>query len=113
MIFQQYLKKAIGIMEMQKKQLKNMVATRVKQDKSHSELLTQLMKYEEIGIAYYSDQDQTKRTLTNPDANDLKERIEESSKKIKNPYKDAYLWLKGEFLDVSGMYDGLQGREGV
>ena len=34
-------------------------------------------------------------------------------KKVKNPYKDAYIWLKGEFLDVSGMYDCLQGRENV
>jgi hypothetical protein len=34
MIFQQYLKKTIGIMEMQKKQLKQMAAVRDKQDKA-------------------------------------------------------------------------------
>lgn len=26
---------------------------------------------------------------------------------------DTYLWIKGEFLDIQGMYDCLQGREGV
>jgi len=75
--------------------------------------LNELIKYEDIGIAYYSDQDPNKKTLTHPDSDDIKERIEKSSRKWKNPYREAYLWLKGEFLDVSGMYDALQGREGV
>lgn len=113
MIFQQYLKKAISIMEMQKRQLKAMVAVRDKQDKSQSELMSHLMKYEDVAIAYYSDQDYNKRTLTNPAADDLKERITTDTQKIKNPYRDAYLWLKGELLDVQGMYDSLVGREGV
>ena len=75
--------------------------------------MNELIKYEDIGIAYYSDQDPNKKTLTHPDSDDIKERIEKSSRKWKNPYREAYLWLKGEFLDVSGMYDALQGREGV
>ena len=90
-----------------------MSSVREKQDSAQSEFMNELMKYEDIGLAYYSDQDYKKRTLTHPDSEDLKERIEKSSKKWKNPYREAYIWLKGEFLDVSGMYDGLQGREGV
>jgi len=73
----------------------------------------QLMKYEDIATAYYSDQDYNKRILTHPNCEDLKERVSANVKKTKNPYRDAYLWLKGEFLDVQGMYDSLQGREGV
>jgi len=34
MVFQQFLKKSIGIMEMQKKQLKQMMEVRDKQDKA-------------------------------------------------------------------------------
>ena len=90
-----------------------MSSVREKQDSAQSEFMYELMKYEDIGLAYESDQDYKKRTLTHPDSEDLKERIEKSSKKWKNPYREAYIWLKGEFLDVSGMYDGLQGREGV
>jgi hypothetical protein len=51
--------------------------------------------------------------MTHPNCEDLKERVSQNVKKTKNPYRDAYLWLKGEFLDVQGMYDSLQGREGV
>jgi len=32
---------------------------------------------------------------------------------LKNPYKDAYIWIKGEQLDMKGMLDALQGRESV
>ena len=67
----------------------------------------QLMKYEDIATAYYSDQDYNKRILTHPNCEDLKERVSTNVKKTKNPYRDAYLWLKGEFLDVQGMYDSL------
>jgi len=98
---------------MQKKQLKQMSTIREKQDKAQGDMLLNLMKYEDIGVAYYSDQDYNKRTLTNPSASDLKERIDASATKWKNPYTDAYIWLKGEFLDVQGMYDGLMGRESV
>lgn len=71
------------------------------------------MKFEDIGIAYYSDQDYNERVLTHPSCDGLKDKIDQSARKTKNPYRDAYLWLKGEFLDVQGMYDSLQGREGV
>lgn len=72
-----------------------------------------LMKYEEVGLAYYTDQDAAQRILTNESNVDLKERVEKAEKKAKNPYRDAYIWMKGEYLDVQGMYDCLQGREGV
>ena len=28
-----------------------------------------------------------------------------------NPYKDSAVWIKGEYLDLMGMLDCLQGRE--
>jgi hypothetical protein len=86
---------------------------REKHDLNQSGLMFQLMKYEDIATAYYSDQEYNKRILTHPNCEDLKERVATNGKKTKNPYRDAYLWLKGEFLDVQGMYDSLQGREGV
>ena len=113
MVFQQYLKKAINIMEMQKKQMKMMSGVRDKADQNQTELLGQLMQFEDVGIAYYSEQDYNKRVLTHPNSQDLQEKIETTAKKWKNPYTEAYLWLKGEFLDVQGMYEGLQGRESV
>lgn len=72
-----------------------------------------LMKYEEVGLAYYSDQDSGARILTNQSNAELKDKVQKTEKKAKNPYRDAYIWMKGEYLDVQGMYDCLQGREGV
>jgi len=66
MVFQQYLKKAIGIMEMQRKQMKTMESVRDRQDKSTNELLTHMMKFEDAGLEYYSDTDKEKRVLTHP-----------------------------------------------
>lgn len=54
-IFQQFLKKAIGIMEIQKQQLKKMAGVRDKGDSNETNLINSLMKYEDIALAYYSD----------------------------------------------------------
>lgn len=44
---------------------------------------------------------------------DIREKIEESHKKWRNPYKDAYVWIKVELLDIRGIADALAGREHV
>ena len=90
-----------------------MSGVREKQEQGQKEIMMALMKYEEVGLAYYTDQDAAQRILTNESNADLKERVEKAEKKAKNPYRDAYIWMKGEYLDVQGMYDCLQGREGV
>lgn len=42
-------------MQMQKRQLKSMSDVREKQEKGQRNLMFSLMKYEDIGMAYYSD----------------------------------------------------------
>lgn len=71
------------------------------------------MTYEDVSIAYYTENEAEKRTLTHPENDDLKGKVTASQKKIKNPYDEAYIWLKGEFLDIQGMNDCLIGRENV
>jgi len=39
------------------------------------------------------------------------DRIENLCKGWKNSYKEIYLWLKGELLDIQGMIDAMAGRE--
>ena len=58
------------------------------------------MAFEDVGIAYYSEQDYSQRVLTHPNAKSLPENIETTANKWKNPYAEAYLWIKGEYLDV-------------
>lgn len=71
------------------------------------------MKYEDNNVEYYSDSDLTKRNLTNPGKGDFKEMSDVSFKNLKNPYRDAYYWLKGELLDIKGLNEALLGREQV
>jgi len=51
--------------------------------------------------------------LTNPNCEDLKLRLHKNSTQLKNPYQEAYIWVKGELLDLKGMQDCLQRSEGV
>jgi len=34
-------------------------------------------------------------------------------KSLKNPFKETYYWLKGEFLDLKGLQEAVSGRETV
>jgi hypothetical protein len=76
-------------------------------------MVTSLLKYEDNNLEYYSDADRDKRNLTNPAKGDFKEMSDASLKNLKNPYRDAYYWLKGELLDIKGMNEALLGREQV
>lgn len=53
----------------------------------------------------------TKRIITNPLVGDMKEKMDNTHRGWKNPYKDAYLWIKGELLDLKGINEALLGRE--
>jgi hypothetical protein len=95
--------------------MKKMMLIREDQDAQYITILNALQKYEDHNIEYYAEGDTYKRVLTHPDANgEVKERVENCYKTtVKNPYREAYLVLKGELLDLKGMSETLQGREMV
>lgn len=90
-----------------------MIKDRDALDFNYKNLVIQLSKYEDNNIEYYTDSDLSKRCFTHLQIGDMKEKIEETHKGWKNPYKDAYIWLKGELLDIKGIADALAGREHV
>ena len=100
-------------MEVQKKQLKRMIQVKDATDVNYKFIIQSMMKYEDQNVDYYSDSDANKRILTNPNLSDMKERMDETYRGWKNPYKDSYLWLKGELLDLRGLNEALLGREQV
>ena len=51
--------------------------------------------------------------MTHPTASELSNNIDETIKAWKNPFREAWLWIKGELLDVRGMMDAMNGCEGV
>jgi hypothetical protein len=90
-----------------------MMDVKANQDLNYKTIITGLLKYEDNNVEYYSETDLNKRILTHPSAGDVKERLDDTYDKWKNPYKDAYLWLKGELLDIKGISEALLGREFV
>lgn len=100
-------------MEIQKKQLKRMIQIRDSQDVNYKLTVQNLMKYEDNNIEYYSESDLSKRVLTNPALPDFKEQMDITHKQWKNPFREAYYWLKGELLDLRGINEALLGREQV
>ena len=106
-----FLKKSIPAMQMQKRAVKQMLGTRTQHDIGTQKMLSSLMKYEDVGLAFYAFEDQGMRVLTHPNIENLQQKVEESCQAQKNPYTDTSVWIKGEYLDLMGMLDCLQGRE--
>lgn len=70
--------------------------------------------YEDNNIEYYGEADPGKKVLANPSTgSDFLERYQNQWKSLRNPFKDAYYWLKGELLDLKGLNEALAGRETV
>ena len=72
-----------------------------------------MIKYEDNNTEYYSESDLTKRIVSHPELGEFKDQMEVVHKQWKNPFRDAYLWLKGELLDLRGLNEALLGREQV
>lgn len=101
-------------MEIQKKQLKRMIANRDEQNLSYTTIMQGLIKYEDNNVEYVSESDASRRILTNPaTGSEFTDRFLQQCKTLRNPYKDAYYWLKGELLDLKGLKSALEGRESV
>lgn len=82
-------------------------------DKTHGhykKIYDDLIAFEDMAIDAYSDGDRTKRALSHPIAQDVPERVTENINKWRNPFKDAWMTLRGEVLDVKAMMNAMNGR---
>ena len=68
------------------------------------------MAFEDLAIDSYSDGDRTKRILSHPVAQDLPTKITENIEKWRNPFKDTYMQLRNELLNIKAMMNAMQGR---
>jgi len=64
-------------------------------------------------VEYYSDSTLDKRLFTHSTNQGFKEKLELTFTNYRNPYKESYIWLKGELLDLKGLNDALIGRDSV
>ena len=53
-----------------------------------------------MGLEYFSNFDESKRILTSTENLGLKDKLIAESKILRNPYRDSYLWIKGELMDM-------------
>lgn len=59
-----------------------------------------MIKFEEMSLDFYADGNSEKRVLTHPSAGDMKQKVGDSLAQYKNPYEEAYTWVRGEMLDI-------------
>lgn len=77
----------------------------------YNKIYSGFIKFEDTAVDFYSDGDREKRHLTHPAQKDMRTEVANTIIQMKNPMRDVYLWIKGEFLDVKGMIDAMNGRE--
>ena len=80
---------------------------------NYERLFANLLKYEDTCLDFYADGDLSSRALSHPGATETKESIAPTIKQWKNPYREAYIWIKGELLDLLGARDAMDGRDKV
>jgi len=111
--FQNFVKRALSVMEHQKDQIKLMIKSTDDRYTNQKAIIQQLIAYEDANVDYYSDQSTEKRLFTSGMNSNFKEQLESTFNGFRNPYKEAYIWLKGELLDIKGLNDALLGRDAV
>jgi len=112
-IFSVFLRKAIVSLEKQKKEFKEYAAAQDDSYGHYQRVYAAFIKFEETAVDYYADGDRALRIMTHPAAAELSTNIDETIKSWKNPFREAWLWIKGELLDVRGMMDAMNGRDAV
>lgn len=76
----------------------------------YKKIYLNLMAFEDLAIDSYSDGDRTKRVLSHPIATELPVKITENIEKWRNPFKEAYMMLRNELLNIKAMMNAMQGR---
>jgi len=69
-----------------------------------------MMSFEDLAVDAYSEGDRTKRVLSHPLAQDLPEKITENIEKWRNPFKEAWMTLRNELLNLKAMMNAMTGR---
>ena len=79
--------------------------------KNYEKYYSNVIKFEENALDFFSDNDSSQRALTNPSASEVKDKINPTLLSWTNPFNEAYIWIKGEYLDLCGARDCMNGRD--
>lgn len=100
-------------LEKQKKEFKEYAQAQDDSYAHYQRVYAAFIKFEETAVDYYADGDRALRIMTHPSAAELSTNIDETIKSWRNPFREAWIWIKGELLDVRGMMDAMSGRDAV
>jgi len=76
----------------------------------YKKIYLSMMSFEDLAVDAYSEGDRTKRVLSHPLAQDLPEKITENIEKWRNPFKEAWMTLRNELLNLKAMMNAMTGR---
>ncbi|CAI2359893.1 unnamed protein product [Moneuplotes crassus] len=98
-----FIKKILPILKGIKDQIKPMITERDIQNSNFPDLICLMTQFADC-ISGNPDSDDSIDSIYIQTANDI-------SEKLKNPFKDYYLWLKGEIYDVQALSDTLESAD--
>ena len=73
-------------------------------------------KYEELNLATYVDNDESKMVFGNTqfkETENIKEAVANMTDSLKNPYFNLYHWCKGELFDIISVNNALLGKDKI
>lgn len=101
--FQQFLTRAYVQLEKQVEQFRKFSICYDQSHAHYKKIYTNLIDFEDMAIDALSDGDRTKRIISHPVASDLPEKITTNVEKWRNPFKEAWMALRSELLDLKAM----------
>ena len=49
--------------------------------------------------------------MTHEKHGEISEKVDQDADLLRNPYREVYLWIKGELMDMQGLHDSYAGHD--
>lgn len=109
--FSAFCKRIAPVLMKIKKEARNWGPIKAHHNNSYKSLIELLAKYEEETLTTYCDSNANKLVVGDINDTELKEKAEELSTSLKNPFTEFYNWVRGECDDVEALYEAIRGRD--
>ena len=114
--FKAHTKKVFPVLEQTKQYLTGLVTIRKHYQHQMEKFTATMGKYEENTLAHYSTSEMEKVLLFSDPALDkveTKEKVDQISKKMLNPYQKLRFWIKEEIYDLQAILEAIECKENL
>jgi len=99
-----FIKRVLPQLKAMKKTIDNFKNIKASHIGNYKILYGVLDKYEELNMMTYSDRNQSKLVITEPESKEIiKDQMSHMIDNLKNPFEDMYHWCKGEIYDLQAL----------